>query len=111
MREMKQKKGAIAAVMGWTLPYTLGVLGRWKILAVYCRAVLCYGQRIGPDGAAAEAADAEARHLAANRDAGHGPRADTSWDTLWAPSHRLAGQAAIWQSSVSFSGRFCAMFE
>jgi hypothetical protein len=27
----------VAAAMGWSLPYTLGVLGRWKIAAVYCR--------------------------------------------------------------------------
>jgi hypothetical protein len=31
--------GEIAAVMGWSLPYTLGVLGRWKMAAVYCQAV------------------------------------------------------------------------
>jgi len=116
MREMKRKKGAIAAVMGWSLPYTLGVLGRSKMAAVYCQAVLCYGQRIGLDGAPAEAVDAEAQHLAAKQlvqlaNAGHGPRADMSWHTLWAPFQRLAGQAAIWQSSVSFLRRFCAVFE
>jgi hypothetical protein len=27
----------VAAAMGWSLPYTLGVLGRWKMAAVYCR--------------------------------------------------------------------------
>jgi hypothetical protein len=54
--------GEIAVVMGWSLPYTLGVLGRWKMAAVYCQAVLCYGQRIGLDGAPAEAVDAEAKH-------------------------------------------------
>ena len=51
--------------MGWSLPYTLGVLGGWKMAAVYCQAVLCHGQSIGLDGAPAEAVDAEARHLAA----------------------------------------------
>jgi hypothetical protein len=24
----------------WSLPYTLGVLGRWKMSSVYCQAVL-----------------------------------------------------------------------
>ena len=32
--------GAIAAAMGWSLPYTLGVLGGWKMAPVYCQAVL-----------------------------------------------------------------------
>jgi hypothetical protein len=34
----------VAAAMGWSLPYTLGVLGRWKMAAVYCQAVLCHDQ-------------------------------------------------------------------
>jgi sRNA-binding protein len=59
--------GEIAVVMGWPLPYTLGVLGRWKMAAVYCQAILCYGQRIGVDGATAEAVDAEAKRLAAKQ--------------------------------------------
>jgi sRNA-binding protein len=50
--------------MGWSLPYTLGVLGRWKMAAVYCQAVLSYDQRIALDGAPAEAVDAEAKDLA-----------------------------------------------
>ena len=39
----------IAAVMGWSYPYTLGVLSRWKMAPVYCQAVLCHhqpGQRV-----------------------------------------------------------------
>jgi sRNA-binding protein len=56
--------GEIAAAMGWSLPYTLGVLGRWKMAAVYCQAVLCYDQRIALDGAPAETVDAEAKDLA-----------------------------------------------
>jgi hypothetical protein len=45
--------------MGWSLPYTLR--GAWplEMAAVCCQAVLCYGQRIGLDGARAEAVDAE----------------------------------------------------
>jgi sRNA-binding protein len=50
--------------MGWSLPYTLGVLTRWKMAAVYCQAVLSHDQRIGLDGSPAEMVDAEARELA-----------------------------------------------
>jgi sRNA-binding protein len=59
--------GEIAAAMGWSLPYTLGVLGRWKMAAVYCQAVLCHDQRIALDGAPAETVDAEAKDLAAKQ--------------------------------------------
>jgi hypothetical protein len=31
----------IATAMGWSLPFTLGVLGRWKMASVDCQAVLC----------------------------------------------------------------------
>jgi sRNA-binding protein len=54
----------VAAAMGWSLPYTLGVLTRWKMAAVYCQAVLSYDQRIGLDGSPAEMVDAEAKELA-----------------------------------------------
>jgi sRNA-binding protein len=57
----------VAAAMGWALPYTLGVLGRWKMAAVYCQAVLSHGQRIALDGTPAETVDAEAKDLAAKR--------------------------------------------
>jgi sRNA-binding protein len=53
--------------MGWSLPYTLGVLTRWKMSAVYCQAVLSHDQRIGLDGSPAEMVDAEARELAAKQ--------------------------------------------
>jgi sRNA-binding protein len=59
--------GEIAAAMGWSLPYTLGVLGRWKMAAVYCQAVLAHDQRIALDGAPAETVDAEAKDLATKR--------------------------------------------
>jgi sRNA-binding protein len=59
--------GEIAAAMGWSLPYTLGVLGRWKMAAVYCQAVLSHDQRIALDGAPMETVDAEAKDLAAKR--------------------------------------------
>jgi sRNA-binding protein len=54
----------IGTAMGWSLPYTLGVLGRWKMAAVYCQAVLCYDERIALDGTPAETVDAEAKDLA-----------------------------------------------
>jgi sRNA-binding protein len=54
----------IAGAMGWSLPYTLGVLVRWKIAPIYCQAVLCFDQRVALDGSAAETIDAEARELA-----------------------------------------------
>jgi sRNA-binding protein len=57
----------IAAAMGWSLPYTLGVLGIWKLAAFYCRAILAYDQRITLDGAPAETVDAEAKDLATKR--------------------------------------------
>jgi sRNA-binding protein len=57
----------IAAVMGWSHPYTLGVLAGWKMAPVYCRAVLCNDQRIALDGAPAEVVDAEAKGLAAKQ--------------------------------------------
>jgi sRNA-binding protein len=57
----------VAAAMGWSLPYTLGVLGRWKMAAVYCQAVLSYDQRIALDGTPAETVDAEAKGLAAKQ--------------------------------------------
>jgi sRNA-binding protein len=59
--------GEIAAAMGWSLPYTLGVLGRWKMAEVYCQAVLSHDQRIALDGAPVEAVDAEAKDLAAKQ--------------------------------------------
>jgi sRNA-binding protein len=55
----------IAAGMGWSLPYTLSVLRRWKMAAAYCQAVLSHDQRITLDGAPAETVDAGARDLAA----------------------------------------------
>jgi sRNA-binding protein len=54
----------IAGAMGWSLPYTLGVLVRWKMAPIYCQAVLCFDQRVALDGSAAETIDAEARELA-----------------------------------------------
>jgi sRNA-binding protein len=59
--------GEIAATMGWSHPYTLGVLHAWKMAPVYCQAVLCHDQRIALDGAPAEAVDAEAKDLATKR--------------------------------------------
>jgi sRNA-binding protein len=57
----------IAAVMDWPLPYTLGVLRTWKMVPVYCQAILNYDQRIALDGAPAETVDTKAKELAAKR--------------------------------------------
>jgi hypothetical protein len=57
----------VAAAMGWSLPYTLGVLGGWKMAPVYCQAVLCHDQRIALDGSPAETIEAEAKDLAAKQ--------------------------------------------
>jgi sRNA-binding protein len=56
--------GEIAAEMGWSLPYTLGVLCRWKLSPAYCRAVLLHNERIALDGTPAEPVDVEAKDLA-----------------------------------------------
>jgi len=50
--------------MGWSLPYTLGVLSRWKMAPVYCQAILCYDRRIALDGSSAEIVVAKAKDLA-----------------------------------------------
>jgi sRNA-binding protein len=57
----------VVAAMGWSLPYTLGVLGRGKMAVVYCQAVLSHDQRIALDGTPAETVDAEAKDLAARQ--------------------------------------------
>jgi sRNA-binding protein len=54
----------IAGAMGWSLPYTLGVLGKWKMGPAYCQAVLRHDQRIALDGSPAETVDAEAKDMA-----------------------------------------------
>ena len=43
------------------------MLRRWKMAAVYCRAVLAHDQRIALDGAPAEAVDPGAKELAAKQ--------------------------------------------
>jgi hypothetical protein len=52
--------GEIASAMGWSLPYTLGVLARWKMAPAYCRAVLAQEHRVP-----AEAIDVKVKDLAA----------------------------------------------
>jgi sRNA-binding protein len=54
----------IAVVMGWSYPYTLGVLSRWKMAPLYCQAVLNHPQRITLDGSPAEMVEAKAKDLA-----------------------------------------------
>jgi sRNA-binding protein len=50
--------------MGWSVPYTIGVLTYSKMAPFYCQAVLSHDQRITLDGAPAEPVDAEAKELA-----------------------------------------------
>jgi sRNA-binding protein len=57
----------IASAMGWSRPYTLGVLRHWKMTAAYCQAILRHDQRIALDGAPAEPIGAEAKDLAAKQ--------------------------------------------
>jgi sRNA-binding protein len=64
----------VAAAMSWSLPYTLGVVARWKMAAVYCQAVLSHDQRIGLDGSPAETVDVVAKDLATKRLAQLAPR-------------------------------------
>lgn len=59
--------GEIAAVMGWSHPFALGVLGSWKFSPAYCQAVLDHDQRITLDGTPAEPVDAEAKDMAARQ--------------------------------------------
>jgi sRNA-binding protein len=59
--------GEIAAAMGWSVPYTLGVLAPWKMAPVFCRAVLAHDQRVTLDGAPAEPVDAKAKDSATKR--------------------------------------------
>ena len=59
--------GQIAEAMGWSIPYTIGVLTYWKMAPFYCQAVLSHDQRITLDGAPAEPVDAEAKELAAKQ--------------------------------------------
>src|SRR5580700_8237273 len=56
--------GEISTVMGWSHPYTLGVLCGWKLGPAYCQAVLGYDQRIGLDGVPTETVDGQAKELA-----------------------------------------------
>jgi hypothetical protein len=50
----------IAAAMGWSVQYTLGVLRPWKMAPFYCRAVLSHDRRITLDGTPAEMRPASA---------------------------------------------------
>ncbi len=55
----------IAEALGWTIPYTRGVLPAWKNRTAYCNAVLRYRERINLDGlVSGEEVDERARLLA-----------------------------------------------
>ena len=59
--------GHVAEAMGWSIPYTIGVLTYWKMAPFYCQAVLSHDQRVTLDGEPAEPVDAEAKELAAKQ--------------------------------------------
>jgi sRNA-binding protein len=80
----------IAAVIGWSYPYTLGVLSRWKMAPVYCQAVLCHHQRIALDGSPAEVVEAKARGLATKHLARRGASTTANKATSAAMKPKLA---------------------
>jgi sRNA-binding protein len=95
----------IAAAMGWSAPYTHGVLRPWKQTASYCRAMLSHDQRITLDGEPAETIDADARDLAARGllihqlarqpdDAGEG-RGSKPPQSQAEPNERVAKESAL----------------
>ena len=80
----------IAVAKGWSLPYALGVLSRWKMAPVYCHAILqgegfgnqapcaargSHGREEGSKDPGARRGEAEARQRAANRHAAHDAKA------------------------------------
>ena len=81
----------VAAAMCWSLPYTLGVLGRWKMAAVYCQAVLAYEQRTDLDGSPGETVDAEAKELATKQLAQLAARKAAKKAAEVAPAKRKGG--------------------
>jgi sRNA-binding protein len=67
VRPLAISANEIAGAMGWSRPYTLGVLRHWKMTAAYCQAILRHDQRIALDGAPAEPVGADAKDLAAKQ--------------------------------------------
>jgi sRNA-binding protein len=58
----------LAVAFGWSRPYARAVLTTWKMREAYCRAVLCYRQRIALDGSVTgEEVDDGARVIAKER--------------------------------------------
>jgi sRNA-binding protein len=58
----------LADALGWSHPYARAVLTTWKMREAYCKAVLCYAQRINLDGSASgEEVDDGARARARER--------------------------------------------
>jgi sRNA-binding protein len=50
VRPLAAATAAIAQAMGWDPSFTHGILAVWKSRASYCKAVLCYNERINLDG-------------------------------------------------------------
>ena len=87
----------IAAVTGWSYPYTLGVLSRWKMAPLYCQAVLSHDQRITLDGSPAEmpkAKDLATKHLARRAASAPAKKAAKSAAPTAAKSKRASAPSA-----------------
>jgi hypothetical protein len=92
----------VAAAMGWSLPYTLGVLGRWRMAPVYCQAVLCgtQGREESCEARGARHGEAEACPGAANRAARAIARPSACSAVAPASSDRTSLTSAAMNSSV-----------
>ena len=68
VRPLTNVTADLQEALGWSWEYTRGVLMVWKARESYCRAVLCYPNRVRLDGSVSEeAVDDEARAMATAR--------------------------------------------
>ncbi len=68
IRPLTNVTADLQTALGWSWDYTRGVLMVWKAREAYCRAVLCYPNRVRLDGSVSEeAVDDEARAMATAR--------------------------------------------
>ncbi len=68
VRPLTNVTADLQEALGWSWEYTRGVLMVWKARESYCRAVLCYPNRVRLDGSVSEeSVDDEARAMATAR--------------------------------------------
>ena len=68
VRPLANVTADLQEAFGWSWEYTRGVLMAWKAREAYCRAVLCYPNRVRLDGSVSEeAVDDAARAMASAR--------------------------------------------